>query len=86
MREKQTEGLAKALDPPVPSPCLNKDRSYCWPFKNPNKLNVLSFGGINDLNYNSKDHGKFLQSQSALLPQSKNNITKRQGRQRGSYL
>ena len=40
---------------------------------NLDKLNVLSSGGIKDLNYNSKDQGKY-----ALLPQSKNNITKGQ--------
>lgn len=70
-----------AVDPPAPSrclPCLNKDRAYYWPFINPDKLNVLSSGGIKDLNYNSKAHGK-----CALLPQSKNNTTKGQRKKSG---
>jgi hypothetical protein len=70
-----------ALYPPAPSqrcPCLNKDRAYYWPFMNLDKLNVLSSGGTKDLNYNSKDRGK-----CALLPQSKNNITKGQKKKSG---
>jgi hypothetical protein len=39
-------------------------------------LNVLSSGGIKDLNYDSEGHGKCPQSQRAPVPQSKNNITK----------
>lgn len=43
------------------------------------KLNVLSSGGIKDLNYNSEGHGKFHCSQNALVPQRKNYIrTKKQ--------
>lgn len=75
IQKKQIESLNKALAPPAPSqccPCLNKDGAYYWPFKNPKKLNGLSFGGIKDLNYNSKDHGKF------LLSQRKSSITKGQ--------
>lgn len=48
---------------------------------NPDKLNVLSSGGIKDLNYNSKDHGE-----CALLPQSKNNITKGQKKKKNLAL
>lgn len=43
---------------------------------NHDKLNVLSSGGIKDLNYNSEGHGKFHYSQNAPVPQSKNNIAR----------
>lgn len=43
---------------------------------NPDKLNLLSSGGIKGLNFNSNGYRKFHNSQNALLPQSKNNITK----------
>lgn len=43
---------------------------------NHDKLNVLSSGGMKDLNYNSESHEKFHYSQNALMPQSKNNIAR----------
>jgi len=43
---------------------------------NHDKLNVLSSGGIKDLNYNSEGDGKLCCSPNSLMPQRKNDITR----------
>lgn len=67
-------------------PCLNKDRVYYWSFMNHDKLNVLSSGGMKDLNYNSESHEKFHYSQNALMPQSKNNIARTKKKKKQPFI